>query len=190
MYKIIHWLGVILIASLTLIFVFKPYLFGLTEHPEIRQTKKVLMIDPEGIPLSDWAHLEKKYGCIFWVNQARRMSFHKESVEINRDLLLHSEDILRNYKQNKETLERKIEQIADRTSNDKEILIAELLKPGLKGALNGLEKERILNLELVTMYKEMSAKDQEKFNLATSIENKIRSKHASCFQDKSIDQSK
>ena len=185
MYKIIHWLGVLLIASFTLIFVFKPYLFGLTEHPEIRQTKKVLMIDSEGMPLSDWAHLEKKYGCKFWVNQARRMSFHKESVEINRDLLLHSEDFLRNYKENKETLERKIEQITDHTSNDKEILIAEILKPGLKGALNGLEKERILNLELVAMYKKMSTKDEEKFNLATSIETAIRSKHASCFDEKS-----
>ncbi len=190
MYKILHWLGVISIALLTLISVFKPYLLGLTEHPEIKQTKNILMIDREGIPLNDWLHLEKKYGCKFWNNQYRLMSFYKESVEINRNLLRHSEDFLSNYKENKDALERKLEQLDGRTSNDKEILVSELLKPGLKGELRELEKDRILNLEFVAMYENMNAKDQEKFKLTTSIETTIRSKHESCFEEKSIYQFK
>lgn len=190
MYKIIHWLGVILIASLTLIFVFKPYLLGFTEHPEIRQTKNILMVDREGIPLNDWLHLEKKYGCKFWNNQTRLMSFYKLSVEINRDLRRDSEEFLSNYKEKKEEVEREIEQLNGRTTSDKEIWIAELLKPGLKGKLRELENERTLNFELVAMYEKLNAKDQEKFNLATSIETAIRSKHASCFEEKSIYQFK
>jgi len=185
MYKIIHWLGVILIASLTLIFVFKPYLLGFTEHPEIRQTKNILMVDREGIPLNDWLHLEKKYGCKFWNNQTKLMSFYKESFEINRDSRRNSEEFLRNYKESRDALERKMEQLSGRTSSDKEILIAELLKPSLKGELRELEKQRLLNIEFVAMYEKMNAKDQEKFNLATSIETSIRLNHASCFDEKS-----
>jgi hypothetical protein len=185
MYKIIHWLGVILIASLTLIFVFKPYLLGFTEHPEIRQTKNILMVDREGIPLNDWLHLEKKYGCKFWNNQIRLMSFYKESFEINRNSRRNSEEFLSNYKESRDALERKMEQLSSRTSSDKEILIAELLKPGLKGELRELEKQRLLNIEFVAMYEKMNAKDQEKFNLATSIETSIRLTHASCFDEKS-----
>lgn len=185
MYKILHWLGVISIAFLTLIFVFKPYLLGLTEHPEIKQTNKIIMVDREGAPLNDWLHLEIKYGCKFWNNQMRLISIYKLSFEINHDSRRNSEEFLRNYKESRDVLETKIEQLNGRTSSDKEILIAELLKPGLKGELRELEKQRLLNIEFVAMYEKLNAKDQEKFNLATSIETAIRLNHASCFDEKS-----
>jgi hypothetical protein len=190
MYKIIHWLGVILIALLTVIFVFKPYLLGFAEHPEIRQAKIILMVDREGIPLNDWLYLERKYGCKFWNNQTKLMSFYKVSIEINRDSHRKSEEFLKNYKENRDALERKIEQLDGRTSSEKEIFTSKLLKSNLNGELRELEKERFLNLEYVAMYEKMNAKDQEQFNLATSIETAIRSKHASCFDERSSHQLK
>jgi hypothetical protein len=190
MYKITHWLGVILIASFTVIFVFKPYLLGFAEHPEIRQIKNILMVDLEGSPLNDWLHLERKYGCKFWNNQGKLMSFYNNSIEMNRDSHRNSEEFLKNHKENRDTLERKIEQLDGRTSSDKEILIAKLLKSGLKGELRELEKERSLNLEFIAIYEKMNPKDQEKFILATSIETAIRTKHASCFDEKSSHQLK
>ncbi len=113
------------------------------------------------------------------------MSFYKESFEINRDSRRNSEEFLRSYKESRDALERKMEQLSGRTSSDKDILIAELLKPGLKGELRELEKQRLLNIEFGAMYEKMNAKDQEKFNLATSIETSIRLNHASCFDEKS-----
>lgn len=190
MYKIIHWLGVIAIAVLTTIFVFKPHLLGLTENPEIASTREQIMVDRDGFPLNDWTHLEKKYGCKFWINQSKLMSFIERPIFSYRDLYSESEEFLAKYAEEKRKIEVKLKEVEDRINGEEKISIPKLKRSNLAAELRKLEREKIDHQEIVSIYKEKIVEEEEKSKSAAAILTAIRSRYPHCFDDKSTPQIK
>ena len=162
MYKIIHWIGVIAIALLTTIFVFKPHLLGLAENPEMLSTKELVMVDRYGYPLNEWAHLEGKYGCKFWINQSQLMSFIEERVAFYRHLQNESEKFLAEYTKEKSNIETKLKEAEGRINSGEKISIPKLQISNIAADLRKLEKEKINHLENISIYESQIAEAEEK----------------------------
>jgi hypothetical protein len=68
-YMYIHWVGVIIIAALALMFVFKPHYLGIAENPNIKLMRHEILILGRTFKDERAKELQFTHGCNFWTYQ-------------------------------------------------------------------------------------------------------------------------
>jgi hypothetical protein len=162
----------------------KPHLLGIGENPEIFKAREIVMVNREGLPLSEWVQLEREYGCKFWINQRGLIAFFEGRVDIYRYWHRKSEVFLEEFDDKKRRLERDIKEADSSVNIDENISIPKLHKSNLVAQLRTLDVERIEHIESEAKYREKIRETENESKLATEILTAIESRHSHCFNDK------
>lgn len=106
-----RWLGVAVIATIVVIFIFEPYYLSRTENPDIKIMTSDVLISGRSFKNQDSKALHLKYGCKFWRYQEKALDLHIKEKEFS--ILLSTEakekatEFLTNYAEIKSKLESK-----------------------------------------------------------------------------------
>ena len=170
-----------------IIFILKPHLLGFGENPEILTASDIVMVDQDGFPLKEWAHLEGKYGCKFWIKQRKLISFIEQRKVHYQIIINESEEFLEKYQAKKTDIENRLKELDAVINYDEKISIPTLRRSNLAAELRTLEKERINHLQNIPFYERAVLENEEQSKSATVILAAIRLRHSHCFDDKSSD---
>jgi hypothetical protein len=113
LYSTLHWIGVLAIASLVVIFLSYPHLIGIGEHPDIKTMTNDVLISDRNFKDKRSKDLHSKYGCKFWKYQEQALNKNIQNEELSIDIYAEvTEDTLKfleNYPESRSKLESKFE---------------------------------------------------------------------------------